>query len=146
MGGSDEVKEFSRLVYSEECSYAGEKLFDTGMFSEGVFGSEAIDDRLPNVVEEFESRRASGAAIAFIRTEGYDIDEDYLSEELVRSLRDMIRDRESFGFEAKRRYDDESYYGIKDEFFNNWPWPGASNFSEPIIPTMVDVGSTHIHS
>lgn len=75
-----------------------------------------------------------------------DIDEDYLSEELVRSLRSCIQDRESFGFEYKRRYDDEAYYGIKDEFFNNWPWPGASNFLEPITPTLVDVGYTHIHS
>lgn len=75
-----------------------------------------------------------------------DLNEDYLSEELVRSLRQMIQDRETFGFEQKRKYDDESYYGIKDEFFNNWPWPGASNFQEPITPTMVDVGFTHIHS
>lgn len=75
-----------------------------------------------------------------------DIDEDYLSEELVRTLRDCIRDRESFGFEYKRRYDDESYYGIKDKFFDNWPWPGSSNFLEPITPTLVDVGYTHIHA
>lgn len=75
-----------------------------------------------------------------------DLDEDYLSEELVRTLRQCIQDRESFGFEYKRRYDDESYYGVKDEFFNNWPWPGSSNFIEPITATLVDVGYTHIHA
>lgn len=74
-----------------------------------------------------------------------DIDKDFLSEELVKSFRQCIQDRAAFGFETKRRYDDEAYYGIKNEFFSNWPWPGASNFLEPITPTLVDVGVSHVH-
>lgn len=75
-----------------------------------------------------------------------DLDEDFLSEELVRALRSDMQDRDTFGFEAKRRYDDFAYYEQKDEFFSNWPWPGASNFPEPITSTMVDVGFTHLQS
>ncbi len=101
LGGSDEVKEFANLVYSDECSYAGEKLFDVRWGTDGIFGRKGIRDELPEAVEEFESRRASGAAIAFIRTEGYHIDEDYLSGN--RDLRDLLKKvhEAEFGTEAR---------------------------------------------
>ena len=73
-------------------------------------------------------------------------DKDVLSEYLQKITKQDIADRDSWGFIDKQTYNEKSYYGIKDEFFSNWPWPRASNFIEPITPTLVDVGITQMQS
>src|SRR3990167_1327084 len=70
----------------------------------------------------------------------------YLQECLLKSLRSCIYQRETYGFNEKRLYDVKAYYGIKDEFLMNWPWPRASAFPEPITPTLVDTGKTNIQN
>lgn len=71
-------------------------------------------------------------------------DKDKLSEHLLATLRDCIKERDDFAWAEKRAYDERAYNGIKNEFFSHWPWDNASNFQEPITPTFVDVGTTQI--
>src|SRR3990167_4656661 len=73
-------------------------------------------------------------------------DKDALSEYLQKITKQDIADRDSWGFIDKQAYNEKSYYGIKDEFFSNFPHPHASNFPEPITPTLVDVGVTQMQS
>ena len=71
-------------------------------------------------------------------------DKDVLSEQLRKSFREDIQQREDFGFQEKQFYNEKSYYEVKDEFFSNWPWPHAYNIPEIIVPVFVDVGWTQI--
>ena len=73
-------------------------------------------------------------------------EDDALSSYLQKITRQDIQDRDNFGFVEKQVYNDKSYFEIKDEFFNNWPHPNASNFPVPITSTLVDVGWAHIQA
>ena len=67
-----------------------------------------------------------------------EIDLSVLSEWLMSRFRESVIDKAMFGWYDDRIYDYKAYYGLKDEFFSNWPWPNASNFHEPITPVLLD--------
>src|SRR3990167_11502220 len=73
-----------------------------------------------------------------------DIDKDKLSEFLVKTLRNDIQDRETWGFTERMAYNEKAYNGIKDEFMQNWPYPRASAYPVPISPVLEDVGVSQI--
>ena len=72
------------------------------------------------------------------------LDKDKLSEYLVKTLRNDIQDRETWGFNERLAYDKKAYYGIKDEFMQNWPYPRASAYPVPMTPVLLDVGVSQI--
>ena len=113
LGDSEAVRKFADLVYSEECQYAGERVFN---FREerGLHGLKAISNGLPRVVESFEqSRKNRGAAIAFIETEDYHIDTDYLSS--TPSIRELLKTVHEVEFGAVKENPLE-HYEFLDKF------------------------------
>ncbi len=115
LGDCETVREFADLVYSEECGYAGERLFK--FREDGLHGLEAITNGLPKVVQDFERLRTHrGAAIAFIEAKGYHIDTDYLSDN--QTLRDLLKavHEAEFGVVTDNQLD---HYTFLDAFVKN---------------------------
>jgi hypothetical protein len=73
-----------------------------------------------------------------------DINEEDLKEVLQKSFKSIIGDRDSGRWVDKRNYEIAAYFGIKDDFYSNFPWPNSSNFPEPITPVLMDTGQSNI--
>ena len=65
-----------------------------------------------------------------------DIDDMDLSVYIINKLAEDIRDRESYGWNAMRVYEEYSYAGYKSRV--NDPWKNASNYCVGLTPTLVD--------
>lgn len=72
------------------------------------------------------------------------IDEQELASSLLTAFENDIRDKEEFGWAEKRKYDVESYYGLKNEALANWPYKGASSYRAALIPTLVDTAAANV--
>lgn len=71
-------------------------------------------------------------------------DEDDLSSYIMQRFQDDITDKEEFGWLDKRAYDVKAYYGLKDAYLSQWPWPNSSNFPQTLTPTLVDTAQSNI--
>ena len=69
-----------------------------------------------------------------------DVNEKELGEYLVALLKDYVADKEDMGWDEKRQRDLINYYGEKEEWMSNWPWPNASNYPKPITYEQVETG------
>lgn len=65
-----------------------------------------------------------------------EIDDNELSVYIINRLQADIRDREAFGWNAMRVYDEYAYNGYKKKA--NEPWNNASNYSVRMTTTLVD--------
>lgn len=68
------------------------------------------------------------------------IDDEELGRYLVALLKNYICDKEDMGWDEKRQYDLRAYYGIKDDWLSQYPWPNASNYPVPITPVLLETG------
>ena len=73
------------------------------------------------------------------------IDEKDLAQYITNGcFQNSIKDKEEFGWIAKRQYDLESYYMIKQEALRHFPWEGASNSRVPLTPTLLDTAHANV--
>jgi len=72
------------------------------------------------------------------------IDEQALVSYLIQQFQSTIKDKEEFGWIAKRKHDIDAYYQIKQEALRHWPWEGASNSRVPMTPTLLDTAHANI--
>lgn len=91
-----------------------------------------------------EKDKPIGDSIPDRKTPDSDIPDDELTEVVMADLMNDIQDKEDFGWQEKREYDLKAYYGIKDEFLKNYPYPNASAYPVPITPVLLDTGKAMI--
>jgi len=68
------------------------------------------------------------------------IPDDELTDFINANFKNEIIDRESMGWREKRIYDRKAYYETKDAFFDNYPFPNASNYPVCITSVQLDTG------
>lgn len=71
-----------------------------------------------------------------------EIDDDELAKRLGEMLRNDRRDKEDYGWVAKRQYDEEVYNCFRRP--TNDPWPNASNYCVPLVRTLIDTAHANI--
>lgn len=72
------------------------------------------------------------------------IDDDQLASDLGRYLKMDRKDKEDYGWTAKRQYDEQIYNCFKTP--TNDPWPNASNYCVPLVRTLIDTAHANIMS
>lgn len=74
------------------------------------------------------------------------LDEDHLRSYILSAFRNMIADKQDYGWLQKKDYALKSYYGEKNEAMKNWPWKGASAFPVPLTPTITDTAWANVQA
>jgi hypothetical protein len=73
-----------------------------------------------------------------------DIPDDELKQYLIQTHQNEISDKEDMGWNEMREYDLKAYYGIKDEYMQNFPYANASAYPVPITPVLLDTAHSMI--
>lgn len=105
---------------------------------------ETTADEQKNVGAQAESQQGPNDRIPMAGEFDVDIPDEELIDYLIPSFKNDLKDKEEHDFAKKRKQDLEMYYGVTDPFFNDWPWPGASNFHVPMTQVFVDEGHSRI--
>lgn len=71
-----------------------------------------------------------------------DIDDDELTKDLFKMLQNDKRDKEDYGWVAKRQYDEEIYNCFRPP--TNDPWPNACNYCVPLVRTLIDTAHSNV--
>jgi len=100
--------------------------------SDTALGKSAVDEIKPT------------DSITSKQTPDSDIPDDELTEVVMSDLRNDMQDKEDFGWTDKREYDLKAYYGQKNEFLMNYPYPNASAYPVPITSVLLDTGHAMI--
>src|SRR3990167_4627774 len=72
------------------------------------------------------------------------IDEDYLLNHILEEFKNDIADKNDSNFLDQITYEQNSYYGKKNEALKHFPWEGASAFPVPLTPTLVDTAHSNL--
>ena len=73
-----------------------------------------------------------------------DIDENYLSAHILENFKNDIADKNESKVLDNILYEQNSYYGKKNESLKHFPWEGASAFPVPLTPTLVDTAHSNL--
>ena len=115
--------------------------------------AESRDDDLVKILEGTADKPANPEAIAEQKPADrrpipgefdVNIPDEELSDYLTTAFHNDIMDKEESGYRKDREDDLKMYFGVRDPFFDNWPYPGASNFPVPMTQVFVDEGHTRI--
>ena len=72
------------------------------------------------------------------------IDKEKLGKFLLDVFEKDVKAKMGNGWIENVAYDEKSYYGIKDQYLSQIPWPNSSNFPEPITPALLDTGHSNL--
>jgi len=108
--------------------------------------SETGEIKTPDIIDENQSDKLSDLNLTDKRENENlsDLDDNDISSYILELLQNNLNDRLRLGHKEKIEYDIKSYYGIKDEFMKNFPYPGASAFPVPLTPVLTDTAYANI--
>src|SRR3990167_1097156 len=115
--------------------------------------AESRDDDLTKLLEATEEKpqnleaiKPQGPADRVPIPGEFDVDipDEELSDYLTSTFKNDIMDKEEAGYGKDRADDFKMYFGVRDPFFDSWPYQGASNFQVPMTQVFIDEGHTRI--
>ena len=118
--GDPAAVEFADAIYGYELEAGMEDWMFSDYPGEGIIGKGALEDAIPDMLEEFERHRAeTSAAEAYVHTGYYVIDDDYLAS---KDVRDFIRKMDAVEFREQLDSDLETYAFLRDHAPTRGKW------------------------